>query len=212
MCQYFRVIFKEGNKNIEIFNRKIIIDGQEEYMIGKLMEHSWWHNPFVCAVAEKIYKAKSPVRLIWMGDYANDNSETYPEGFNGVSAEKIEELYYKAWGKDVKGKAIKASDFTLDGKYIVNHTKKEYIDCSEYFKVSVRKSKWHGDWCIHPLPILVCIGNGLGFGDFIYPTLTSTESLIGAWIWDKISITDNEPDGYEEIFPLFKQIYSEDDK
>ena len=62
-----------------------------------------------------------------------------------------------------------------------------------------------GDWCIHPLPLLTCIGNGLGGGDYTNPTLASTDHLLGTWAWDEITITDEPINDYEEIYPLFKE-------
>jgi hypothetical protein len=63
-------------------------------------------------------------------------------------------------------------------------------------------------WCIHPLPLLTCIGNGYGGGDYMRPTPSSDYDMVGAWAWDEISIEDDSPlldDGYAEIFPIFKE-------
>ena len=43
MGQYYRPVLKINNR-IEILNRNLIIDGQEEYMLAKLTEHSWIGN------------------------------------------------------------------------------------------------------------------------------------------------------------------------
>ena len=47
MGQYYRVLEKEGNKRLVVYNRNIIIGGKEKYTSAKLMEHSWWYNEFV---------------------------------------------------------------------------------------------------------------------------------------------------------------------
>ena len=63
----------------------------------------------------------------------------------------------------------------------------------------------YGDWCIHPLPLLTCIGNGLGGGDYTDTTDDSTEDYVGYWAWNKISIADTAPDDYTELSPIFKE-------
>ena len=47
MGQYYRTLKKESNGRLVVYNRNIIVDGKEEYMMAKLTEHSWWYNPFV---------------------------------------------------------------------------------------------------------------------------------------------------------------------
>lgn len=58
---------------------------------------------------------------------------------------------------------------------------------------------------MHPLPILTCIGNGLGGDDYHSPTDDSTDEYIGAWAWDEISIEDKPIEGFTEISPIFKE-------
>ena len=119
--------------------------------------------------------------------------------FNGLNKQQIRRLYKRCWACD--GKAVDTTDFTLDGFFLINHTKKQYVDCSEYYKRSITSD----GWCLHPLPILTCIGNGLGGGDYTSPTTDSTEHYIGAWAWDEISIADKPVDGYCEIALTFKE-------
>ena len=204
MGQYYYILTREEGKNHVVYNRDLIIDGKKEYVMAKLMEHSWWENQMVNAISEKIYNADKPVSVIWMGDYAYDFIEE-GEYFNGLSYKQIQSYYKRCWGDRYKGHAIKTTDFTLNGKYILNHSKQEYIDCSKYFKHSAVDTNKYGVWCIHPLPILTCIGNGLGGGDYHSPTADSTEELIGAWAWDKLSIEDEPNENYEELCPIFKE-------
>ena len=70
MGQYYRPILKINNK-IEVLNRNLIIDGEEEYTSAKITEHSWIGNWLMETVCDKIYNSDKPVRLIWMGDYAD---------------------------------------------------------------------------------------------------------------------------------------------
>ena len=58
MGQYYKPIL--GDKyglNCKVFDRSI--DG--EYTLAKLLEHSWWQNPFVNAFSEFVYKEPSRV-------------------------------------------------------------------------------------------------------------------------------------------------------
>ncbi len=200
MGQYYYILMKEENKNTVVYNRDLIVNGKKEYTMAKLTEHSWWYNPMVNAIVEKIYLAKNPVQIIWMGDYACDFINE-GETFNGLTYNKIQKLHQRCWGDDSKTDVLFSTEFTLNDIYIVNHTKKQYIDCSLYYKNSLMKD----GWCLHPLPLLTCIGNGLGGGDYRYPTDNSTTELVGTWAYDKITITDNPIADYEEIQPIFKE-------
>lgn len=204
MGQYYRTLLKEGNGKLTVYNRKIIIDGQEEYMMAKLTEHSWWYNPFVNAVCQRIYESTKRSRIIWIGDYADQFADNLDEPHNGLTQKKIRHYHKRCWGEPDTAIAIPTTEFTLDGKFIVNHSKREYITCSDYYKECVV-----GDgWCLHPLPLLTCIGNGLGGGDYTRPTIGSSADIVGMWAWDEISIEDQSPaeeENYAEIFPIFKE-------
>ena len=199
MGQYYRTIRKKSNGRIVVYNRDVIHNGKPEYMVAKLMEHSWWLNEFVNAVCLDVYNSKAPNRIAWIGDYAHTYLDCFDlKELNGLDKAKINRLSKQCW--DCDGIAVPLTDFTLDGKYIVNHTKKLYLDGSEYYKNSVMSD----EWCIHPLPVLTCIGNGLGGGDFS-PTDDSTEYYIGAWVWDEISIEDKPVEDYISVLPVFKE-------
>ena len=61
--QYFRPILGDQyGLNCKVFDRSV--DG--EYTLAKLLEHSWWKNPFVNAFSEFLYN--EPSRVIWCGD------------------------------------------------------------------------------------------------------------------------------------------------
>lgn len=203
MGQYYRVITKKDNKHYKIYNRNIIVNGKEEYMMAKLTEHSWWYNPFVNAIAEKIYK--NPHNVVWLGDYSNDFMVEYPSGFNNLSVKKIKYFDKIAWGDKDKSIAINSSDFLLDEKYLVNHTKQEFVNCSEYFDKCVMGKGDNFGWCLHPLSLLTCIGNGCGGGDYRSPTEDSTFELVGTWAFDNISVEDNVPENFIKIEPIFKE-------
>lgn len=199
MGQYYRAIVKKPNGRLDVYNRDVIRNGKPEYMVAKLMEHSWWLNEFVNAVCLDIYNSKGKNRVAWIGDYATTYLDCFDlKELNGLNKAKICGLSKRCWACD--GRAVDLTEFTLDGKYLINHTKKLYVDCSEYYADCVTPD----EWCIHPLPLLTCIGNGLGGGDYC-PTDDSTDDYVGAWAWDEISIADKPVADYFKTFPIFKE-------
>ena len=142
----------------------------------KLMEHSWIKNDFVGAVEEqltphgKFYKSK----LVWAGDYA-DNEEGSKSNVYGRCKDKNQ---------------IKPHGGMVDPiyRYIVNHTKKEYVD-----KMEVPDND---GWRIHPLPLLTCEGNGRGGGDYGYP---DDNNIVGSWARNVISVEKEIPGEYKKI-------------
>ena len=183
MGQYYKPIL--GDKyglNCKVFDRSI--DG--EYTLAKLLEHSWWQNPFVNAFSEFVYK--EPSRVIWCGDYADA-----PDDFNfpNCSAFYVPS-YGEIWGDTVSAIGVSYTDFTLDGKFLLNHDTKQFVDLDEYKVNSIDK---HG-WIIHPLPLLTAIGNGRGGGDF-HEGNTGFE-FVGSWAWQLISIEDKPPKDFSK--------------
>ena len=88
MGQYYRPILKINNR-IEVLNRNLVIDGEEEYTSAKITEHSWIGNWLMETVCDKIYNSDKPVRLIWMGDYADDFANDLENTFNGLTKKQI---------------------------------------------------------------------------------------------------------------------------
>ena len=59
------------------------------------------------------------------------------------------------------------------------------------------------NWCIHPLPLLTAIGNGLGGGGY----REDDAWQVGMWANDVISIEENIPGEYEEESYIFKEYW-----
>lgn len=149
MGQYYNVIVYNNNRTIA-YNREV--DGK--YTMAKLTEHSWWYNPFVSSITKLLYK--NPCQVAWIGDYAySADGLNIPDGIDVAKLHKI------AWGENSKTQEIHKDELYLDGKYLVNHTKKIYLNCDDY---KLRSNNC--GWVIHPLPLLTAIGNGLGGGDY----------------------------------------------
>ena len=179
MGQYYNVVTEDKNGNLTAYDRTV--DG--EYTMAKLMEHSWWYNPFVSTMVKMLYK--NPMRVAWVGDYAD----------SCVDAHRIDEIYEMAWSDKAIG--VKRDEMLLDGKYLVNHSDKTYIDCTKYRERCAEDE----DWIIHPLPLLTAVGNGQGGGDYRGSDIDD----VGLWYMSEISVEDEPPTGYEEYAPTFME-------
>lgn len=190
MGQYFRPIL--GDKyglNCKVFDRSV--DG--EYTLAKLLEHSWWCNPFVNAFSEFLYNETS--RTCWVGDYADEPDDF---DFQNCSAFYVP-CYKEVWGETISTNTVSSSDFTLDGKFLLNHDTKQFIDLDEYKSASVDK---HG-WVIHPLPLLTAVGNDRGGGDF-HEGNTGFDN-VGIWAWQLLSFVDKTPKDFSKFNLVFKE-------
>lgn len=181
MGQYYRPLLITKKGKVKVYNRTV--DG--DYGLAKLMEHSWWLNPFVNTICKKIHF--KPHKVAWVGDYADEEEDGF--GF-----------YEDVWGEGIDGKEVTEAQVLLWNKYLVNWTKKEYLDCDEYYE----KSKTKQDFCIHPLPLLTAIGNGRGGGDYRGINVHQ----VGRWAMDVISVENKTPSselGFKEIKVIFKE-------
>ena len=190
MGQYYNIIIKrDGERKVQAFDRHI--DG--EYTMAKLTEHSWWLNPMVNAIAEKLYYA--PSKIAWVGDYANENENEL----------KLWKLAYGKNGEREKYEMLHKTQFNLNGKYIVNHTKKLYLDCWQFLVDSIRQNpnQDYCSWVLNPLPLLVAVGNGRGGGDY----RGNNADQVGCWAWDTLEIVEYETlqeyKGFKEFKVLF---------
>tara|TARA_R100000781_G_scaffold24257_1_gene17957 strand:+ start:43 stop:561 length:519 start_codon:yes stop_codon:yes gene_type:complete len=146
--------------------------------MSKLMEHSYIGNDFV-SIAQYMLTPEGDWyknRFVWAGDYADEE----PSGSN---------LFTLA--KEIQIKFKHAENNLPNGRYIINHSTKEFID-----KELVPEDE--EGWKVHPLPLITCEGNGRGGGDY-----RKENDCIGIWARDRISIEDSVPDGFSELEPNF---------
>lgn len=174
MGQYFKPIAVKERGNP-------IIGWCSPYDYGngaKLMEHSWIGNDFVSSVESllipggKWYKES----IVWGGDYADKESGTN------------ETLYGMCTDKTKLKPKVKVDP--TEYRYIVNHTKKLFVDKA---RVPGGRGEWT-TWKIHPLPLLTAEGNNRGGGDY-----RGEDEIIGSWARNSISIETIPPAGYDEI-------------
>lgn len=183
MGQYYRPILKSSKAGqFTVFNR--FVNG--EYTMAKLMEHSWWGNYFCDAISKMLYN--KPKQVAWVGDYASN------EGIeqSGMTVEHIHE---------VKGKGVSFTEgeFSLDNKFLCNHTKHIYIDLNRYKEKSTDKD----GWVINPIPLLTAVGNGNGGGDYWWSEVHKED--VGSWAFDIISVKDKPLRGCKEVDIYFKE-------
>ena len=187
MGQYYKIVFKHNGGNVVVNDRKIEGKG---YILAKLLEHSWLGCDIADAVAYEMYK--NPMRLAWVGDYADDGNEVGVATNGDIS-------YGGVWGNDDSKHAFPShkKDFDYSGKWLVNHDAKIAMSFDKYIAESETK---YGT--IAPFPLLTAIGNNRGGGDY-YDDNTCYDE-VGTWAWNNISIEDAKPEGYEEFSVVFK--------
>lgn len=159
-----------------------------EFQGAKLMEHSWWRNKYVNAIAKMIFD--EPHKVAWVGDYATEE--------NGYTAPCTEEMYQAAHVNETVKLPLE-EEFELSELYLVNHSKKEYLDCDRYYNAVNGKGELGEGWVAHPIPLLTAIGNGRGGGDY----RGVNKSKVGCWAWDMLSLETSVPEGYNEFFVEF---------
>jgi hypothetical protein len=181
MGQYYIAAFIAPNANPNDIKHEDIIAWKCPYQFNngsKLMEHSYIKNNFMSAVENSLspkgmfYK----YRLIWAGDYADEESCG-------------ENIYTIANMSKNKIDMNNVAPFSY--RYIVNHTKKLYID--KY----ILEGK--GDFVVHPLSLLTSDGNGRGGGDYHGKGI----DMCGSWALNSISMEMTFPEGYEELIHPF---------
>lgn len=205
MGQYYRYI-------AENCNRTIIGEGDTL----KLMESAYLNNPELSIFLESLYE--NPMRLAFVGDYARDEFTPNPESLPDAFLQTM--LYNQCWPKDGSPELMDVGgDMPPIHRYIINHTKKLFIDVLDYIALTgfaegragqnsageeiLTGRKSYGFFTVHPLSILCAVGNGQGGGDYF----GINDRIAGSWAWDFIELSDN-PDrfqGYAEFHPCFSE-------
>ncbi len=189
MGQYYKfIILADTKKN----NKEVILlyINPHDYNHGaKLMEHSYMNTDlmniveYLISVHGNFYKS----RIVWAGDYAEEeltDTDTDNDTGESMNLYRLTENYSSYTG-------MVSESF---GKYIVNHTKKLYVDKDK------DKNKENN---IHPLPLLISEGNGNGGGDYH----GNNEDLCGTWARDIISMENTIPENYTELDCNFGEYY-----
>lgn len=205
MGQYYRYIAENSN-------RTIIGEGDTL----KLMESAYLNNPELSIFLENLYG--NPMRLAFIGDYAKDECTPNPESLPDALLQTM--LYSKCWPKDGTPELMDlGGDMPPIHRFIINHTKKLFIDILDYIALTgfvegkagrnsageeiLAGKKSYGFFTVHPLSILCAVGNGQGGGDYF----GINDRIAGSWAWDFIELSDNPErfQGYAEFRPCFSE-------
>lgn len=189
MGQCYKIAFKDIDKGIISRNNRKLTN-YDEYIMSKIMEHSYLGNYLMDSVANMIHN--KIYKIAWVGDYADDDVD---------AVTKSEVKYSDIFGADkdlIKHKNIKLCKvFDYKGKYLVNYDKNVYISFDDYCK----GKNIEDVYIVNPISILTAIGNGRGGGDYG----GSNENYVGSWAWDTISIDDKEPRNMKKLDIVFEE-------
>lgn len=155
----------------------------------KLMEHSYFFNNYVNSVCKKL--VNKPHYVAWVGDYAEEE-EDYIEKENADILKEMVNHRQKGSGIQLESKS---APYGYIGYLLVNHSKKQFIDMTDYYRSSVLN---YGEdrkdaWVIHPLPLLTAVGNGKGGGDYRSSKALNQED-VGIWAGDLIEFKKYDED------------------
>ena len=146
------------------------------------MEHSWVGNPFVNVVEKLIAEGGQwfGQRIVWAGDYADPEVDEDGNVIMVMNDGKPHErnLYDICDENNIKVEQTKLKMY----RYVINETKKQFVDKTKIID--------EDGWKIHPLPLLTCIGNGRGGGDY---RGEDNNNVIGTWARDVITVSTRKP-------------------
>jgi len=150
----------------------------------KLMEHSWIGNDFVGVVEDLIAEggAWHGDKIVWAGDYADEDKNRKNNLYTIVSMKKHSEIRPRKTDNKYR--------------YVINMDTKEFVDTKKIPLSDVYTDEKGKEWpyTIHPLPILTCEGNGRGGGD-----LRKESDLVGSWARNRVTVSTRKPKGFTEI-------------
>lgn len=181
MGQYYIAAFIAHSANLKDIKKEDIIAWKPPgnfHNGNKLVEHSYITNNFMAAVEHSI----SPMgmfhkcRIIWAGDYADP--EPCGQNIHALAREQLNKIDSVQQGE-------------VSYRFIVNHTKKLYID--------KHILEGNGNYILHPLSLLTADGNGRGGGDYA----GTGEDMCGTWRLDSISMENSIPKDYTEFIVNF---------
>ena len=199
MGQYYLAVLEmeKGKPIVQNNYTKENSKSEKQYTYLKLLEHSWWKNPYVTGIAKRIYNKIG--RIAWVGDYAEyitDEIKSYDNEVCKLSTSEV----WQGKNKKTKPFVMSPKNFTLNNTVFINHSRKEFIDLEKYFNLSVSDD----GWCINPVSLMTGIGNNQGGGDY-YDKYVNFE-YVGRWCYDLLEIKNKDifiSNGYKEIEVYF---------
>jgi hypothetical protein len=194
MGQYYIAVFLNSDGRI--------VGYVQPFYGSKLMEHSYLKDETMTVVEGILHKEN--YRLVWAGDYADPEEYDFTideknillkylnESNNNNEVTELQTDAYNLYGicgvtnNDYIDNEIKTIDRKVYYRYIINHSKKKYIDKST---LSDNNNNY---FIINPLSILTADGNGRGGGDY----KGYNKQYAGCWIKDVITVDNIIPNEY----------------
>ena len=150
-------------------------------------------------LATELYLYQNSTKVVWVGDYAN-NRDKYTGKLD--NDDRYDKNLYKVCNElpSLQIKMVLPTELRYETfRYLVNHTKKEYID---KVRASAIATSRRDQYIIHPLPLLTYESDAGGGGDYS----GDCEEWVGAWARDLISVENDAPDEeYKEIVVPFRE-------
>ena len=195
----------------------------------KLMEFGWFGDRIVEALCGMMRGRWRGDRVYVVGDYADRRKEGQPEeNWHGAVEAALDELGYgedeslyaiaKEDFKDVTGEALEAAIEECwwgDPRYLVNEAERVFVDLEgcpvDHVSVDGRGRVEHES--IHPLPLLLAMGNGQGGGDYF----GVNAEAVGSWVKDAARVRillEGEGEklaGYRRVDPGFVETRERDE-
>lgn len=165
------------------------------YMTGsKLMEHSYFFNPFVVEVIYLLMGKWCFERVVWSGDYSEDAENEWNEyEYTTILPRNFKyspqgDITSESFEKELKPRIKILSD----SYYFVNQDKEIYcrLDCCRETKTGLRVS---------PIPLLLSNSCGEGGGD--YREDCNDYQHVGTWAYDRVGVVH-----FSQIPDEFKQV------
>ena len=136
--------------------------------------------------------------MAWIGDYAlkpyEPEKDAYAKALPFLEFQKFYQIAHNRTSSltqgDFKQADLDALTHETKGMCLANHSKKLFLDLTEYIYQSTNVD----DWCINPLPLLTACGNNRGSGDFRSSCIGFEH--VGTWAFDWLEYADKAPDGY----------------
>ena len=201
----------------------------------KLMEHSYVGNFFVESIIAKAMSTLKPFTLVWLGDYADVHEDLLPlAAHRNTDPANNKGHVHRDYGRMMR-KAQQAVEQSLyriqpedpdinenlrlaDHCVIYDLVTRQKLVLRDYKTnvINYRIQNGMPDHCdnvaefiIHPLPLLTCLGNGKGGGDYHGRCM----EWVGAWSLHALAILPEglpDPDGEWE--DISSQIVFEEDR
>lgn len=189
---------------------------------AKLMEHSFVGNGYVDAAIRLMKQIEERTekynRIAWVGDYADSilPNVVHKNKKDIAKCTFLYAAYVNAWMYRGDGGADFIPEMSTDDLSDIPYGARTHsiggivcnMDTKEYVRVPPDVDEW--PWSIHPLPLLTCIGNGCGGGDY---HCGDCMDAVGRWAGDHVTwVSDEDSETFidENVLKYLDIVFKED--